>query len=281
VRAVDNLIRNAVEATSGNGEVVVRSGEVEVLEARAGYETIPAGRYVTLSVSDDGSGIEPHDLGQVFEPFFTKKRAKETSGSGLGLAIVHGVVKEHDGFIDVTSTPRVGTTISLYFPRVDGIERRGPARAAPRGSARILIVDDEPIQLRTCRRVLVRLGYDVEVLESGLAACELFSRAAAAGKSPFDLVIMDMVLGEVVDGLSVIEQIRRLFPEQKAIMASGHAPTERAALAVKQGLTWLAKPYGMETLAQAVHRALRRGREPDDEEEGGQAAWARPSVAGS
>jgi DNA-binding LacI/PurR family transcriptional regulator/signal transduction histidine kinase/ActR/RegA family two-component response regulator len=279
-RAVDNLIRNAVEATSGNGEVVVRSGEVEVLEPRAGYEMIPAGRYVTLSVSDDGSGIEPHDLGQVFEPFFTRKRAQETSGSGLGLAIVHGVVKEHDGFIDVTSTPRVGTTISLYFPRVDGIERRGPARVVPRGSARILIVDDEPIQLRTGRRVLVRLGYDVEVMESGLGAYELFSRAAASGQSPFDLVIMDMVLGEVVDGLSVIEQIRRLFPEQKAIVVSGHAPNERAELAVKQGLTWLSKPYGMEGLAQAVQRALRSGAE-SDEEARPQAAWARPSVAGS
>ncbi len=91
----------------------------------------------------------------------------------------------------------MGTTISLYFPLVDGLERREPVLAAPRGDARILIVDDEPIQLRTGRRVLVRLGYEVEVMDSGLRAYELFSRAAASGQSPFDLVIMDMVLGEV------------------------------------------------------------------------------------
>ena len=257
VRAVDNLLRNAVEAIGGNGEVVVKSGSVNVLEPRAGYEILPVGRYATLSVSDDGCGIEPHDLSQVFEPFFTKKRAMETSGSGLGLAIVHGVVKEHDGFIDVVSTREVGTTITLYLPLVDGLERKERAPAAPHGSARILIVDDEPIQLRTGRRVLVRLGYEVEVLDSGLRAYELFSRALADGQSPFDLIIMDMLLGEVHDGLEIIEQIQRLFPALKAIVASGHAPTERAELAVRKGLAWLGKPYGMDTLAETVQRVLR------------------------
>jgi DNA-binding LacI/PurR family transcriptional regulator/signal transduction histidine kinase/ActR/RegA family two-component response regulator len=255
-RAVDNLIRNAVEAIGGNGEVVVKSARVDVPEPRAGYETLPVGHYAMLSVSDDGCGIEPHELGQVFEPFFSKKRAKETSGSGLGLSIVHGVVKEHDGFIDVASTPEVGTTISLFFPLVEGAETRDRETAAPRGTARILLVDDEALQLRTGRRVLVRLGYDVEVMDSGLRAYETFSRAAATGQSPFDLVIMDMVLGESLDGLQVIEQILRLFPTQKVIVVSGHAPTERAELAVKKGVTWLGKPYGMDALAQTVQRAL-------------------------
>jgi CheY-like chemotaxis protein len=256
-RAVDNLIRNAVEAIGGNGEVVVKSAKVDVHEPRAGYETLPAGRYATLSVSDDGCGIEPHELGQVFEPFFSKKRAKETSGSGLGLSIVHGVVKEHDGFIDVSSTPEVGTTISLYIPLVDGLERKEREPVTPHGSARILIVDDDPIQLRTGRRVLVRLGYEVEVIDSGLRAYELFSHALASGQSPFDLVIMDMLLGEVMDGLEIIERVWRLFPDQRVIVVSGHAPNERAELAVRKGLTWLGKPYGMETLAQTVERALR------------------------
>jgi CheY-like chemotaxis protein len=193
----------------------------------------------------------------VFEPFFTKKRAGETSGSGLGLAIVHGVVKEHDGFIDIASTPGVGTTISLYLPAVDGMELRERVLPAPGGSARILIVDDEPIQLRTGRRVLVRLGYQVEIMDSGLRAYELFSRAAGSGQSPFDLIIIDMLLGEMLDGLQVIEQIQRLFPAQKVIVVSGHAPTERAELAVKRGLTWLEKPYDMESLAQTVERVLR------------------------
>jgi DNA-binding LacI/PurR family transcriptional regulator/signal transduction histidine kinase/ActR/RegA family two-component response regulator len=271
-RAVDNLIRNAVEAVAAKGDVaaespekahqkgaqvVVRSAQTDLLEPRAGYEIIPAGRYATLSVSDDGCGIGPQEVGRVFEPFFTKKRVNETSGSGLGLAIVHGVVKEHEGFIDVVSALGLGTTISLYLPLVDGPVRTERPLAAPRGSARILIVDDEPIQLRTGRRVLTSLGYEVEVMESGLGAYELFSRAAASGQSPFDLVIMDMVMGESLDGLQIIEQIQRLFPAQKVIVASGHAPIERAERAVQKDLTWLGKPYGMEALATTVQRVLR------------------------
>jgi DNA-binding LacI/PurR family transcriptional regulator/signal transduction histidine kinase/ActR/RegA family two-component response regulator len=256
-RAVENLIRNAVEATGGEGEVVVKSAKVDVREPQAGYETIPPGQYATVSVSDDGCGIEPHEIGRVFEPFFTKKRARETSGSGLGLAIVHGVAKEHDGFIDITSTPGVGTTISLYLPLVEGAVHKEVLPTALRGTARILLVDDEPTQLRTGRRVLVRLGYQVETLGSGLRAYELFSRASAAGQSPFDLVIMDMMLGEALDGLQIIEQIQRLFPSQKIVVVSGHAPTERAESAVQKGLPWLSKPYGMETLAETVQRVLR------------------------
>jgi DNA-binding NtrC family response regulator len=157
----------------------------------------------------------------------------------------------------VASTPDVGTTISLYFPLVEGAEMRDREVAPPRGTARILLVDDEAIQLRTGRRVLVRLGYDVEVMDSGLRAYETFSRAAASGQSPFDLVIMDMVMGEALDGLQIIEQIQRLFPAQKVIVASGHAPTERAERAVHKKLTWLGKPYGMETLASTVQTVLK------------------------
>src|SRR4051812_16665297 len=157
-RAVDNLIRNAVEAVGGDSHkgarVAVNSAEVDLRAPRAGYEIVPAGRYAIISVSDDGCGIGAQEVGRVFEPFFSKKRVNETSGSGLGLAIVHGVVKEHEGFVDVVSAPGVGTTITLYLPLVEGQARRERVLAAERGNARILIVDDEPIQLRTGRRVL-------------------------------------------------------------------------------------------------------------------------------
>jgi len=257
-RAVGNLVRNALDAVAGNGEIVVRTCRQHLVAPVTGYETIPAGHYAVLSVADDGCGIAAHEMAHVFEPFFTTKRAGDTSGSGLGLAIVHGVAKEHEGFIDVTSLPDTGTTFSLYLPLVD-VPAAAPAETvlAPRGRARVLIVDDDPMQLRTCRRVLVRLGYEVEVQQSGLRAYELFNQAAAKGQSPFDLIIMDMVLNEMLDGLQIIELIQRLFPTQKAIVASGHAPTERADLAVKKGLPWLAKPYSLQALVNAVEQVLR------------------------
>ena len=112
------------------------------------------------------------------------------------------------------------------------------------------------MQLRTGRRVLVRLGYQVEIIESGLHALEMFNQAAATGQSPFDLVIMDMILGEVSDGLQVLDRIHQRFPDLKAIIMSGHAPNERAEQALRRGLVWLAKPYTTDELAAAVEHVL-------------------------
>ena len=94
--------------------------------------------------------------------------------------------------------------------------------------------------------------------ESNIAtrALDVFSQAAQTGKSPYDLIIMDVVLNEMLDGLQIFELIQRLFPTQKAIVASGHAPSERAELAVSKGLLWLAKPYSIKALTRAVERVL-------------------------
>jgi CheY-like chemotaxis protein len=256
-RAVGNLVRNAIEAIDGRGEIVVKT-RLERLAAPIGhYETIPAGHYAVLTVSDDGCGIDNQELVRIFEPFFTKKRVGESSGSGLGLAIVHGVVKEHDGFIDVTSVPGTGTTFSIYLPLVQVVLKASvPLAAASRSQARILVVDDETIQLQTCRRVLVHLGYEVDTIQSGQSALAVFTQAAQMGESPYDLIIMDVVLGETLDGLQIFELIQGLFPAQKAIVASGHASSERTELAVNKGLIWLAKPYSIKALTRAVERAL-------------------------
>ena len=256
-RAVSNLLHNAVEAIEDNGQVVVTTRHEYLTAPGGGYETIPPGRYAILSVADNGCGIDPQDLGRVFEPFFTKKRTGESTGSGLGLSIVHGVVKEHEGFIDVRSVPGEGTLFSLYLPSVEEVPHDRPAIASrsPR-HARILIVDDEPIQLRSCRRILTHLGYEVETMESGVRACAVFEQAAATGTSPFDLVILDMLLGERLDGLQLFERIQAFFPHQRAIVASGHAPNERVERAIDKGLIWLAKPYSIEALTQAVEEVL-------------------------
>jgi signal transduction histidine kinase/ActR/RegA family two-component response regulator len=251
-RAVGNLVRNAIEAIDGRGEIAVKT-RLEHLAAPTGhYETIPVGHYAVLTVSDDGCGIDHQELVRIFEPFFTKKRVGESSGSGLGLAIVHGVVKEHDGFIDVTSVPGTGTTFSIYLPLVQVVPKASvPLAVAPRRQARILVVDDETIQLQTCRRVLVHLGYEVDTIQSGQSALAVFTQAAQVGESPYDLIIMDVVLGEALDGLQIFELIQGLFPAQKAIVASG-----RTELAVNKGLIWLAKPYSIKALTRAVERAL-------------------------
>ncbi len=259
MRAITNLVRNACDALAdGRGAVKVRVSRIHLAEPRTGYETIAEGNYAVLTVEDQGSGIPPEDVARVFEPFFTRKRINEESGSGLGLSIVYGVVKEHEGFVDVTSAIGAGTRFALYFPSVDRLPRARSSRPPPPEiRARILVVDDEPVQLRTCRRLLLHLGHQVDVLPSGTQAIEVFEAAARAGTRPYDLVILDMLLGEGRDGLEVFEQLRRHCPEQRAILASGYSTVERAAAAVRDGLTWLAKPYTLDGLGRAVGRALR------------------------
>jgi DNA-binding LacI/PurR family transcriptional regulator/signal transduction histidine kinase/CheY-like chemotaxis protein len=263
VRAVGNLVRNASEAIAGVGQIQVRTAAVSLPVLFGGYELIAPGEYATLSVSDTGQGIAPADLSRIFEPFFSRKRLVDSSGSGLGLAIVHGVVKEHGGFVDVVSRVGEGTTFTLYFPRAAGapISERATS-VAPGGSARILIVDDEPIQLQAARRVLRHLGYQVETLQSGLEAVARFeSEHQRLGGSlppgvapPFDLVILDYALNEPQNGLETLERIRRLFPNQRGIMVSGHGRAEHEGSG--STVTWLPKPYSAEALARIVKRTL-------------------------
>jgi DNA-binding LacI/PurR family transcriptional regulator/signal transduction histidine kinase/ActR/RegA family two-component response regulator len=256
VRAITNLVHNAIESISGAGRVRVTSSAVCVGEVLSGYEQIEPGDYAVLTIADDGAGIPGHELGRIFEPFFSKKRVGDRSGTGLGLAIVHGVVKEHDGFVDVTSTLGRGTSFSLYFPRVAEAARISQRPETPGGGrARVLIVDDDPVQLRTGRRILTHLGYDVDTQSRGASAYQLF--AERSGESPYDLVILDMSLNEERDGLELFEQIQELFPNQRAIVASGHALSERVERAMARGLAWLAKPYTADDLGRAVQAALR------------------------
>ncbi|MEI9949354.1 MAG: substrate-binding domain-containing protein [Pseudomonadota bacterium] len=267
VRAITNLVRNALEAIDGPGKICVTTRSVDLTVPLLGYEVVAPGSYAVVSVSDTGRGIDPGGLLRVFEPFFSSKRIKQTSGSGLGLAVVHGVVKEHDGYLDVTSEPGQGTTFALYFPRLkEELEATHRTSSLPRGRAKVLIIDDEPTQLRTASRVLGQLGYEIDTLRSGAAACEVFAacvserRTTAVGRtayaSPYDLIIVDMSLNEDQDGLAVIERVRTLFPGQRALIASGNAPPERAEAAILQGLGWLAKPYTSGALARAVEAAL-------------------------
>jgi signal transduction histidine kinase/DNA-binding LacI/PurR family transcriptional regulator/ActR/RegA family two-component response regulator len=267
IRAVSNLLRNAIEVIVEAGVVTVRAEPFQAQQPSLAYEIIPPGEYATICVSDTGPGISEEHVKKIFEPFFSTKRLTHVSGSGLGLAIVHGVVKDHGGFVDVNSEAGRGTTFTLYFPRAENVEDTcGPSTSVQRGHAKILVVDDDPIQLRVARRVLGRLGYEVTTLESGAKAYRLVceqhdphesSDAAAVQRgSDYDVIIMDMALNEAQTGLEVLHDIRRQFPAQKGIIASGHGATSADNSIPATDLIWLAKPYTAAGLAQAVQSLL-------------------------
>jgi DNA-binding LacI/PurR family transcriptional regulator/signal transduction histidine kinase/ActR/RegA family two-component response regulator len=268
MRAVGNLVRNAAEATGAQGTVAVETKPVHLSDPLSAYETIPPGDYAVIVVSDTGEGIPPEHVSRVFEPFFTTKRRHRSSGSGLGLSIVHGVVKDHGGYVDVVSQVGRGTTFSLYLPSATPSELppKKPPQPCQRGNATILVVDDDAIQLRTAQRVLERLGYRVTTVSSGALACQKLGvpleygpgddAVPANASSEFDIVIMDLALNEEANGLEVYRRIRARYPGQKGILASGHALIQHEDEIRAMGMAWLPKPYTAEALLMAVQSLL-------------------------
>jgi DNA-binding LacI/PurR family transcriptional regulator/signal transduction histidine kinase/ActR/RegA family two-component response regulator len=256
VRVLSNLVLNAVDAIPEAGTITVRARARSLARAVDGIERVEPGDYAVIEVEDTGLGIPPDHLPRILEPFFTARLRKGGAGTGLGLAIVHRLVKDTRGYLDVKSTVGVGTSFSLYFPRqreaVTASSR--PNAVVAGGSERILVIDDEPIQLRTAKRILTHLGYAVETAQSGEEGIDMCS---AASQSPsFDLLIVDMVMPGGLNGLATVAQIRRRLPRQKALIASGYAPDPMSAAAQQRGLPWLAKPYTLNGLATAVRKTL-------------------------
>lgn len=266
-RALGNLVFNAVDASEGRGRVLIRTSQRRVSAEEATREGVREGLFATLEVADEGHGIAEADLPRIFEPFFSSKRMNGRSGSGLGLAIVQGVTEGHGGFIQLRSTPGSGTCFTLHFP-LEAEPAQAEAVPSPlsvRRAGRILVVDDDPVQLRTATRVLRHFGYTVDAETSGLGARARFSLGdggqSSLQRSPYDLLILDMQLNEAEDGVQLFRRILARFPEQRAILSSGHAVPEAGVPSAPAGLGWLPKPYTAETLATAVSDAL-EGRPP-------------------
>ncbi|MBN2346929.1 MAG: response regulator [Candidatus Aminicenantes bacterium] len=256
-KTVMNLILNAAEAMSAGGVITVRTDNRFLDKPVQGVEGMKAGDYVALTVSDTGIGIAVEDVGRIFEPFYTKKKMGR-SGTGLGLAVVWGTVKDHNGFIDVQSQEGRGTTFTLVFPATR--ESRGLdqpqvplERFMGRGES-VLVVDDLTEQRDVLAAMLDKAGYRVRTVASGEEALSHLDRHAV------DLVILDMIMDPGMDGLDTYRRIREKNPEQKVIIVSGFAETERARQALELGAgSYVQKPFIMEKICRAVRQELEKG----------------------
>ncbi len=256
LRAVSNLVVNAADAMSGPGDIVVRILERKLAGRLDGFEPVEPGHYAVIEVQDCGCGIPKENLPRVLEPFFSSKAQTVRGGTGLGLAIVHQVVKQSGGYVQVCSQLGLGTTFALYLPLVtqgQAAESVSPTNNVG-GSERILVVDDERVQLRTAQRILSQLGYQVATAESGAAGFNLYQQCL--DHEPFHLVILDMNMPGSLNGLQTLEQLRKLRPSQRAIFATGNG-IEIMDHTLDSGHThWLGKPYTAAELASAVRTAM-------------------------
>jgi PAS domain S-box-containing protein len=250
-----NLVINASEAISGSGTVTVSTLNRYLDEPLKGYEDVRRGEYVLLTVSDDGSGISPEDLERIFEPFYTKK-VMGRSGTGLGLAVVWNTVQDHNGYINIRSSEK-GTIFELYFP----VNRNSEVSEAADsdlvdcfGNAEtILVVDDEEGQREIACKMLKRLGYNPQSVPSGEAAVEYVK------ENRVDLVLLDMVMPKGMNGRETYEAILKLYPAQKAVIATGYAKTEDVEISQALGAgRYIKKPYGLREIGIALKAELEK-----------------------
>ena len=255
-KTVMNLISNAAEALHNGGKVTVSTRNQYIDKPIRGYDEVKEGDYVVLTVADNGVGIPTEDLARIFEPFYTKK-VMGRSGTGLGMAVVWGTVKDHKGYIEVQSTEGKETTFELYFPvtRKEVEKEKAPTSIEEfmGNGETILVVDDVDEQREIASMLLTKLGYSVDAVSSGEEAVEYIKTNSA------DLLVLDMIMDPGIDGLDTYKKICELYPEQRAIIASGFSETPRVEQAQKLGAgQYIKKPYTLEKVGVAVKTELDR-----------------------
>jgi PAS domain S-box-containing protein len=249
-----NLFVNASDAMPGGGKLFLKTDTVTHREIPyKGYAVHP-GAYARLTVTDTGVGIDKSIIDRIFDPFFTTK--KMGRGTGLGLASAYGIVKSHNGYIDVVSEKGQGSTFSVYFPATDA----RPTVAAEKsckpeeGFGTILLVDDEAVVLEVTAAMIRRLGYTVITAHSGREAVERYTEHA----DRISAVILDMIMPEMGGG-EVFDQLKRINPRVKVILASGFSLEGQAREIMNRGCDgFLQKPFTLEDFSVRMRSLIGR-----------------------
>ncbi len=251
-KVIMNLIVNAMDAMGEEGELTIKTFTLQTDGMQMGTKTIAAGAYVVMSVKDTGCGIRPEDMSKIFEPYFSNKEMQGRSGSGLGLSVVYAIVKDHQGYYDIQSELGKGTEFKLFFPATNEAMPELPSETyVVGGTETILVVDDAEEQRLLLADSLSALGYEVITAKDGRDAINYVR------SQPVDLVLLDMILEQELDGLDSYRAMLEHKPMQKAIIVSGFSANERVEQALKLGVgQYIKKPFDLATLAGAVREEL-------------------------
>ncbi len=247
-----NLLVNAWQAMPEGGTIYLQSENLCVEKKYDMTFPIEDGRYVRISVTDTGEGIDEAVKSRLFDPFYTTK--EKGRGVGLGLASVYGIIKNHNGFIHVHSQKGKGATFTIYLPASDKKmdEDRFPIDSEKKGMGTILIVDDEEMIIDVAGLLLNKLGYDVLVARSGKEAIEMFRRK----KEQVDAVILDMIMPGL-GGDAVYDELKKLDPKVKVLLSSGYSINGQAGEILNKGCNgFIQKPFTIRQLAQHLNRIL-------------------------
>ncbi|MGA2763918.1 MAG: PAS domain S-box protein [Spirochaetia bacterium] len=251
-QVIQNLVLNAIQAMPMGGTIEITAANRVLREKE--HPTLKEGRYVAISVKDQGTGIPDEMLSRVFDPFFTTK----TKGHGLGLAISHSIMSRHDGAIDVQSELGKSTTFTIYLPACGESREVNPGPASPRhvGAGRILVMDAEEPVRRLLSRMLQSFGYSVVGKESGKETTDIFIQERN-NNHPFAAVILDLTIPGGPGGKEVAHEIRKHDQKVPLFVSSGYAGDPIIARPEEYGFTAsISKPFKLAELAEMLEKHM-------------------------
>ena len=255
-QVIVNLAVNARDAMPRGGTLTIQTYTVSTAEVRKlGSDILPITDYTALSVADTGTGISPELLPKIFEPFFTTKEVGK--GTGLGLSTVYGIVKQSGGFIFADSKAGQGTTFVIYLPvhRGESGADSAPVKAKPKptetwGTGTVLLVEDEDMVRAVAERALTRNGYTVVTAANGEAGLETLE-----GRTDISLIVTDVMM-PVMDGPTMVREIRKAHPAMPVLFMSGYAEEQLRKMIDLDNIAFLPKPFSVQQLAGAVRDIL-------------------------
>lgn len=253
-QVLNNLIINAEQSMPAGGTLTVAAENIEL----TGRENLPVaiGKYVKITVQDEGTGISQNHLSKIFDPYFTTKE----TGNGLGLATTYSIIENHDGYLHVVSKVNVGSTFSVYLPASKN-NVLPDSEAEPisplSGLGRILVMDDEELIRDFLGKLLSKLGYGVSIAKSGEEAISLYQQAFET-EDPFRAVIMDLTIPGGMGGKETIHRLLQIDPHVKAIVSSGYSNDPVMSNYEHYGFKGvILKPYQVNELSQCLHTVLK------------------------
>ncbi len=253
-QVVYNIIINAVQAMS-EGEAIHVSAENVIIKKQESENLIPLseGKYVKISIADEGPGIPQKYLRKIYDPFFTTK----IEGSGLGLATSYSIVKNHNGCIMVESEEGRGTRFNIFLPAFTQINViKNEEKDIIYGSGKVLIMDDDKEVRSFMGEVLITLGYEVLYACDGIEVLDIFMNSKKSN-TIIDLVVMDLTISGGMGAISTINKLLKLDPEVKAIVSSGYTNDPAIKSYTDYGFKGsITKPYTIKELSQTIHKAL-------------------------
>jgi CheY-like chemotaxis protein len=247
-----NLYVNAWQAMPGGGDLHLETANVTIDKGYVKPFFVKPGRYVKISVTDTGIGMDEKTKERIFEPFFTTKEMGR--GTGLGLASVYGIVKGHNGIINVYSEKGHGATFTVYLPASEKefVKEAQVAADVAKGEGTILLVDDEEMIIEVSRELLEVSGYRVFLAKSGREAIEIYKEK----QGEIDVIILDMIMPGMGGG-ETFDVLKTTNPDVRVILSSGYSINGNAMEIMKRGCkAFIQKPFQMGDLSGKIRKAL-------------------------